>query len=218
MRKIGVILSGCGIYDGAEIHEAVLTLLALDIAGAKAVCLAPNIEQHHVINHLTGEVVAGETRNVLVEAARISHGNITNLKKIDSLHLDALIIIGGYGAVKTLSDYELRGTDCEVLPELTDAIASFFRAGKPIGFTSISPVIAALLLGRDGIELTIGNNRRIVGDIEALGAKNVITPVEEAIVSSAGKIVSTSAYMQGPSIRHVAKGINELVRKVIELC
>jgi enhancing lycopene biosynthesis protein 2 len=218
MKKIGVILAGCGIYDGTEVQEAVLTLLSLDNAGVSAVCLAPDMEQYHVIDHRNGEVMTGERRNVIIESARITRGSITDLKKIDSLNLDALIIPGGYGAAKNLCDYAVRGTDFEVIPEVARAVNNFHRSGKPLGFICIAPVIAAKLLGSEKVELTIGNNRKTASDIESLGARNIDVGVEDIVVSTHGKVVSTPAYMLGPSIRQVAKGIDALVRNVIELC
>ena len=217
MKKIGVILSGCGVYDGTEIHEAVLTLLSLDKAQAEAVCFAPDIPQRHVVNHLTGEVSENETRNVLVESARIARGSIRNLRDIDTMILDGLIIPGGFGAAKNLSDYAVAGAKCEVLPEVADAIMRFRQSGKPIGFLCIAPVIAAKLFGPDGVEVTIGSDQQTAEDIEAMGAKHVNAPVEEIIVSPGAKIVSTPAYMLGPSINDIAKGIDKLVAKVLEL-
>jgi len=217
MKKIGVILSGCGVYDGTEIHEAVLTLLSLDKAQAEAVCFAPDIPQRHVINHLTGEVMENETRNVLVESARIARGSIRNLKEIDAMILDGLIIPGGYGAAKNLSDYAFTGASCEVIPEVADAIMRFRQYGKPIGFLCIAPVIAAKLLGPEGVEVTIGSDPQTAADIETMGAKHVNAPVDEIIVSHGAKIVSSPAYMLGPSINDIAKGIDHLVAKVLEL-
>lgn len=218
MKKIGVILSGCGVYDGTEIHEAVLTLLSIDRAMAEAVCFAPDIPQHHVVNHLTGEVSEHETRNVLVESARISRGAIRNLRDIDTMILDALIIPGGYGAAKNLSDYALKGADCEVLPEVADAIRRFRQSGKPIGLLCIAPVIAAKLFGSEQVEVTIGNDDATSRDIAAMGAHHVNRRVDEILVSSDGTIVTTPAYMLGPSIADVAKGIDALVVKILELC
>lgn len=218
MKKIGVILSGCGVYDGTEIHEAVLTLLSISKAMAEAVCFAPDIPQRHVINHLTGEVAEGETRNVLVESARIARGAIRNIREIDTMILDALIIPGGFGAAKNLSDYAFRGSSCEVLPEVADAIRNIHSTGKPIGFLCIAPVIAARLFGGDNIEVTIGNDSATAGDIAAMGARHVNRRVDEIQVSADGKIVTTPAYMLGPSIADVAKGIDALVVKVLELC
>jgi len=218
MKKIGVILSGCGVYDGSEIHEAVLTLLYLELAGAQAVCFAPDIDQHHVINHLTGNVMDDETRNVLVESARIARGQITDLTEIDSVDLDGLIFPGGFGAAKNLCDYAFKGVECEVIPEVAHVINSFHLEGKPIGFMCITPVIAARLFDDENIELTIGNDTQTAADIVAMGAVHVDTPVDSIVVSSRGKIVSTPAYMLGPSISDVAKGIEALVNKVLELC
>ena len=218
MKKIGVILAGCGVYDGSEIHEAVLTLLALDRAGADAICFAPDTEQLHVINHLKGEVADGEKRNVLVESARIARGNISDLKKMDPSSLDALIIPGGFGAAKNLCDYAVKGASFDVDPNVTRAVQSIHRAGKPLGFMCISPVIAARLLGSEQVELTIGNDSATATDIESLGARHLDRRVDEIVVDMKHKVVSTPAYMLGPTISEVAKGIDALVSKVLELC
>jgi enhancing lycopene biosynthesis protein 2 len=218
MKKIGVLLSGCGVYDGTEIHEAVLTLLALDNAGARAFCLAPDIPQYHVVNHRTGEVVSGETRNVLIESARIARGEITDLRQIASLALDGLIVPGGFGAAKNLCSYAFKGAECDVQTDVALAVRTFYKAGKPLGFICISPVIAAKVLGMEGIEVTIGNDRETSSHIEAMGAKHVDCPVWNIHVSSSGKLVSTPAYMLGPTIAEVAKGIEKLVREVLSLC
>jgi len=216
MKKIGVILAGCGVYDGSEIHEAVLTLLAIDQAGAEAVCFAPDIDQHHVINQRTGEEM-NETRNVLTESARICRGAISDLAGIDTSTLDGLIIPGGFGAAKNLCDYAFKGAECTVNEQVAAAVQSFQKAAKPIGFLCIAPVIAAKLLGCEGVELTIGSDPATAADIEAMGAKHVEATVEQAVVSPGTKIVSTPAYMLGPGISDVAKGIEALVKKVIEL-
>jgi enhancing lycopene biosynthesis protein 2 len=217
MKKIGVILSGCGFIDGSEIQEAVLTLLAIENAGAEAVCFAPDLAQHHVVNHLTGEAVPGESRNVLAESARITRGAISDLKKLDVGNLDALILPGGYGVAKNLCDYAFNGAALEVNPEVAEAIRSFFNAGKPIGFMCISPVIAAKILGSDAIELTIGNDRATAKDIEAMGAKHIDCPVWDIVVSSERKVVSTPAYMLGPGISNIWKGIDKLVGELLGL-
>ena len=217
MKKIGVLLSGCGVMDGSEIHEAVLTLLAIDVAGAQAVCIAPDINQHHVINHASGEEMKGETRNVLVESARIARGDIKNLKDIDSLDLDALILPGGFGAAKNLSDYAFKGAEFTVLPEVADAVRSFYEAKKPLGFICISPVIAAKVLGKENVEVTIGTDAGSAANIEAVGATHVNCQVYNIHASNDGKVISTPAYMLGPTIKDVAKGIEKLVNAVIAL-
>ncbi len=217
MKKIGVLLSGCGVMDGSEIHEAVLTLLAIDVAGAQAICIAPDINQHHVVNHATGEEMNGETRNVLVESARIARGEIKNLDDIHSLDLDALILPGGFGAAKNLSDYAFKGAEFTVLPAVAEAVRSFYNAGKPLGFICISPVIAAKVLGKDNVEVTVGTDKGSADDIEALGAKHVNCQVYNIHASNEGKVVSTPAYMLGPAIKDVAQGIEKLVNAVVAL-
>jgi enhancing lycopene biosynthesis protein 2 len=217
MKKIGVLLSGCGVMDGSEIHEAVLTLLAIDVAGAQAICIAPDINQHHVIDHATGEEMTGETRNVLIESARIARGDIKNLKDIHSLNLDALILPGGFGAAKNLSDYAFKGADFTVLPEVADAVRSFYEAGKPLGFICIAPVIAAKVLGKENVEVTIGTNKASASNIEAVGATHVNCQVFNIHASNDRTVISTPAYMLGPTVKEVAKGIEKLVNAVVAL-
>jgi enhancing lycopene biosynthesis protein 2 len=216
-KRIGVILSGCGYLDGSEIQEAVLTLLAIDRAGAEAVCLAPDIAQHHVVNHRTGKEEAGAARNVLDESARISRGEITDIKLLDTLHLDALVIPGGYGAAKNLSTYAFKGAECTVDPGVEQAIRSFHDALKPLGFICIAPAIAACVLGSLKPELTIGNDPATATDLETMGARHVECAVNNAHIWQKGKVVSTPAYMLGPSISEVSKGIDRLVQAVLEL-
>jgi len=217
MKKIGVLLSGCGFLDGSEIHEAVLTLLALDRAGAEAFCLAPDIMQHDVINHCTAQKMKNESRNILVESARIARGAITNLADINTLSLDALILPGGYGASKNLSNYEFKAADCDVNADVAMALQSFYKSGKPLGFLCIAPTIAAKVLGREHIELTIGNDPETAANIEAMGSRHIDCPVWNTVVSSKGKIVSTPAYMLGATIGEVAKGIDKLVSDLLTL-
>ncbi len=217
INKIGVLLAGCGFLDGSEIHEAVLTLLALDKAGAEAVCLAPDILQHHVINHYTDQEMAHESRNVLVESARIARGSIHNLKAINTLSLDALIMPGGFGVAKNLSSYAFKAAECDVNEEVAMAVQSFYTAGKPLGFICISPIIAAKVLGKEHIELTIGNDLETSSDIIAMGARHIDCPVWNTVISKKGKIVSTPAYMLGPTIGEVAKGIEKLVADILSL-
>ena len=217
MKKIGVLLAGCGFLDGSEIHEAVLTLLALDKAGAEAVCLAPDILQHDVINHYTKQEMANESRNVLVESARIARGSIHNLKEINTLAIDALIMPGGYGVAKNLSNYEFKASECDVNEEVAMALQSFYNAGKPLGFICISPAIAAKVLGNEHIELTIGNDPKTSADIEAMGARHIESPVWNTVISKNGNIVSTPAYMLGTTIGEVSKGIEKLVTDILSL-
>ena len=215
--RIGVLLAGCGYLDGSEIHEAVLTLLAISKKGAQAICLAPDMVQHHVVNHLTGLEVIGESRNVLVEAARIARGAIHNLSDIASLHLDAFIVPGGYGAAKNLSSFAFDGTPCTIHPDVATAIQLFYKAGKPMGFICISPVLAAKVLGSEKIEVTIGNDASTAASIEAMGARHINCVVTKAHISKPHNIVSTPAYMLEASLADIATGIEQLVNNVVEL-
>lgn len=215
MKRVAVILSGCGVYDGAEIHESVLTLLALDKAGAQVQCFAPDRDQHHVINHLSGEPVK-ETRNVLVEAARIARGQITALSEADPADFDAAILPGGFGAAKNLSDFAFKGADCTVLPELVRFVRGMAEARKPVGFLCIAPALIPRLYGA-GAQLTIGNDEATAAAITAMGGVHQTCPVSGIVVDAAHNIVSSPAYMLAGSIKEAAEGIDALVARVLEL-
>jgi enhancing lycopene biosynthesis protein 2 len=215
-RTVGVVLSGCGFLDGAEIHEATLTLLALDRRGAKAVALAPNVDQFHVVNHATKKPVEGR-RNVLEEAARIARGDVGDLAKAKAEELDALILPGGYGAAKNLCTWAQEGTAMKVNGDLERLIRALHAAKKPMGFICIAPVIAARVLGQ-GVRLTVGAGADDAArGITAFGATHVPHAVDEIEVDQAFKVVSTPAYMLGPSIAPVWQGIDRLVGAVLEL-
>jgi enhancing lycopene biosynthesis protein 2 len=216
MAKIGVLLSGCGVFDGSEIHEAVLTLLALDRAGAEIVCLAPNVEQAHVIDHLT-QKETGEKRNVLVESARIARGEVKDLKDVKAADLDGLTIPGGFGAAKNLSDFAFKGQDATVLPDVQRLLSEMVAAGKPVGAICIAPATLTKALSDKKPEVTIGNDSATAAAIEAMGGKHKTCTVDMIHVDEANRIVSTPAYMLGPSIKNVAEGIEKLVAKVLEL-
>ncbi len=164
-KKVAVILSGCGVYDGAEIHESVITLLRLSQRGAQVQCFAPNIAQHHVINHLTGEEMP-ESRNVLVESARIARGEIKDLREARAEDFDALIVPGGFGAAKNLSDFAIAGAQCQVQPDVLALARGFVDAGKPVGLICIAPAMAAKIYGA-GVQCTIGNDAGIPPDRDA---------------------------------------------------
>ena len=216
-KKIGVILSGCGVFDGSEIHEAVLTLLALDRAGAEAICCAPNVKQAHVINHLTGSESPGEARNVLTESARIARGKIRDVASVKAGELDALIIPGGFGAAKNLCDYAFKASECSVNPDVARLARDVHAAGKPIGVVCIAPVLAAKLFGNERPDITIGTDKNTANDIEKMGAKHVACPVTEFVVDKQRKLVSTPAYMLAHSIKEASAGIEKLVRAVVEM-
>lgn len=217
MTKVGVVLSGCGFLDGSEIHEATLTLFFLDRAGAEIIQMAPDINQSDVVDHLSSEQVAGETRKVLTESARISRGEIKKMDEIKSDDLDALIIPGGYGAAKNLFDFAFKGIDCTVNPEVERLIKEMHEAKKPIGFICIAPVLAAKVLGSASPRLTIGNDKGMADAIEKMGGKHVVCQVDEIAVDEKNRIVSAPAYMLGPTISRVGLGIEKLVTRVLEL-
>lgn len=214
-HKVGIILCGCGYIDGAEIQEAVLTMLAVDKAGAEMVIMAPDIPQKHVVNHLTGNEIPGESRNVLLESARIARGAIRPLKNAPLNELDALILPGGFGAAKNLCDFAFKGAEMSVLPEVEEAIKEVHSQGKPIGFLCIAPVIAARVLGDGKLKLTIGNDPGTAKAVNDMGGVHVDCPTDECVIDREHKVVSTPAYMLGPNIAKVSAGIEKLVTAVI---
>jgi len=218
MAKIGVVLSGCGVFDGSEIHESVVTLLALDRAGAEAVCMAPDVEQMHVVNHLSGNPAEGESRNVLVESARIARGEIKDIATVKADEVDGLIFPGGFGAAKNLCTFATEGPDCTVHPEVARLAREVHEAGKPIGVICIAPALAAKIFQDNGpITLTIGSDESTAGAIESLGQIHQECPVSEFVVDERNKIVSTPAYMEARSISEAAEGIEKLVGEVLRL-
>jgi len=216
-KKVGVILSGCGVYDGAEIHESVITLLALDRHGAEAVMCAPDVAQMHVINHLTGDVVEGEERNVLVESARIARGAVKDVKDVSAVELDALILPGGFGAAKNLCDFAVAGADCTVNPDVADLVRAVHNQGKPVAAVCIAPALLAKVLGEEAPELTIGSDAGTAGALESMGAAHVVCPVREFVVDRERKIITSPAYMLAQSISEAADGIEGTVTALLEL-
>ncbi len=213
-RKFAVILAGCGVYDGAEIHEAVMTLYAVDKNGGTYEIFAPDIEQHHVVNHLTGQP-SDETRNVLVEAARIARGDIHPLSEFRASYFDILIIPGGFGVAKNLSNYAFNGSDCTVNTDVERAILDMHSAGKPIGALCISPVILARVLG--DVSLTIGQDPHTADDIIQMGAKHQPTQQREVIIDRKNKIATNPCYMLNSSLTDIAEGADNTVRALLEL-
>ncbi len=216
-KKVGVVLSGCGVYDGAEIHESVITMLALDRAGAEMVLCAPDKEQMHVVNHLTGEVSQGETRNVLVESARIARGSIRDIAEVSADEIDALIIPGGFGAAKNLSTFAVQGSDCEVDAGLARLIGDVHAQGKPIAAICIAPTILARVLGEEGPRVTIGSDLDTSEAIEEMGATHVSCPVREFVVDEDRKLITTPAYMLAQSMSEAADGIEKTVAELLRL-
>lgn len=215
MKKVAVLLSGCGYLDGSEIYEATLTLLALDQAGAEVQCLAPDIPQLHVVNHLTGQPTA-ESRNVLAEAARIARGKIIDLKKAHARDFDALIIPGGFGAAKNLCDFALKGSDMTVNPDVLAFARAMHEAGKPVGLACIAPAMAPAIGGK-GTRYTIGNDAGTAAAIDATGGQHVECAVTDCVIDAEKKIITSPAYMYPARISEAATGISKLVKAVLDL-
>lgn len=214
--KIGIVLSGCGVFDGSEIHEAVLTLLAVSRLGHEAVCMAPDMEQKHVINHMTGKEMP-EKRNVLVESSRIARGKIRNIQQVKAAEIDALIIPGGFGSAKNLSTFAFDGAKCGAQPDTARLIREVHQAGKPIGAICISPALIAKIFEGAGIQVTIGHEKESADEIKKLGNVHVDCGVRETVVDMKNKIVTTPAYMLANTISEAAEGIEKLVRQVVSL-
>jgi enhancing lycopene biosynthesis protein 2 len=216
MKKIGVVLSGCGVFDGSEIHEATFALLAIDRAGCQAVCMAPNVD-FAVTNHLTKEA-SGETRNILTESARIARGNILDIAGVKAADLDAIVFPGGFGAAKNLCDFAVKGAAAAINPEVARLLQEMAAAAKPIGAICIAPVVIAAVLGKQlAATVTIGTDSGTAAEIEKTGAKHEQCPVQDIVVDRKNKIVSTPAYMLATRISEVADGIDKCVRAVVNL-
>ncbi len=214
MKKIAVVLAGSGVYDGAEIHEATLTLLAIARNGAEYQCFAPNVNQAHVINHLTGEEMP-ETRNVLIEAARIARGNIKPLVEYTAQDYDAIIFPGGFGVAKNLCSFAFDGVDCFVNAEVEKAIRDTVVEEKPIGALCISPALIAKVLG--DVEVTIGEDAETSTAIEKMGGTHIQTTHGEIVVDEKYKIITTPCYMLNATIDQIATGAENAVKKLLEM-
>ena len=221
MVKVGVVLSGCGFLDGAEIHESVLTLLALDKAGATSVCFAPDVPQSGVVNHRTHKPSAASSgsRNVLEESARIARGAIQDVAKAKASDLDALVLPGGYGAARNLSTFATAGTSARVEPGVAKLVREMHKAKKPIGAWCIAPALIAAVLQDEKVHprLTIGSDESTAKALEAMGAKHVVCPVDECRVDEEQRIVTTPAYMYDARISDVAAGIDKAVAALLRM-
>jgi len=218
MKTVGVVLAGCGFLDGAEIYESVLTLLALDRVPVPYQCLAPDIAQLHVVNHLTGEP-SGESRRVLVEAARIARGKIKSLDDSWIGKLDAAIFPGGYGAAKNYCDYAVKGDACSINPVVESFMVKMVEARKPVGVICISPVVLARALKGKNVhlKLTVGPASDTSQSVEAFGSKHIECKVTDIVIDRENRIVSTPAYMYDARIADVAQGIEKLVHEIVAM-
>ncbi|PIE23921.1 MAG: isoprenoid biosynthesis protein ElbB [Planctomycetota bacterium] len=208
-KKVGVVLSGCGYLDGAEIYESVCALLVLEQAGADIRCFAPDID-FDVVDHRSAEA-SGEKRNVLTEASRLARGEISELGEAKAEDLDALVLPGGFGAAKNLSNFASAGVDCEVHPGLAKLLLDMHAQNKPIAAICIAPAVLAKVLGDKGPKLTIGTDEGTAKALEALGCEHQNCSAEEVVVDEKNRIVSTPAYMVGTGIKEVERGIRKAI-------
>ena len=219
MKKVGVVLSGCGHQDGSEIHEAVFTLHALEKADAEAIIMAPDMDQFHVINHLNGNGDLTESRNILVESARIARGKVVDVASVSGHQLDALIFPGGTGMAKNIFDYSMAGINCTVISDVQRLVVEILEADKPLGAICIAPVMVAKVLeflGRTGT-VTGGFNVEINNDIKAMGINTIEVGAEEIVIDKENKIVTTPAYVEAKSMHESFTGIEKLVNKVLDM-
>lgn len=214
MKKFAVVLSGCGVFDGAEIHEATLSLLAIAKKGCTYEIFAPDIKQYHVVNHITGDEME-ETRNVLVESARIARGKIRDLKEFHPADFDGLLFPGGFGAAKNLSTWAFEGADAAILPEVEVAITGMVAMKKPVGALCISPVILARVLGE--VHLTIGDDESTIDALESMGTKHVYATHGEVVVDPDHNLVTTPCYMLDANIVQIAEGADNVVDAMIKM-
>ncbi len=222
LARVGVILSGCGYLDGAEITEAVSILIALDRRGAEIVCMAPDIAQAGVVDHLTGKLegkAEGGGRRVLAESARIARGKVLDLANVKEVDLDALVLPGGFGAAKNLSTFAVDGANCKVDPQVERILKEMYRAKKPIGLACIAPVIAARIFGRQGAipKVTIGTDKATADAIESMGGQHVNTEPAGVCVDEANLLVTTPCYMNDVGAWVVYQGAEKMVEEVLRL-
>lgn len=215
MKKVAVILSGCGVYDGAEIHESVLTILALENAGAEYQCFAPDVPQRHVVNHLTGEVDESDSRNVLVESARITRGAISDLATINPDEFDALIIPGGFGVAKNLCSFAVEGADSQVNEVVLKACKAFAEKNKTAGYACIAPAIIPAVYP-EGVKLTVGNDRDTINALESMGAQHIEAKVGDVVEDDRYHLFTTPAYMLASNMKEAATSIQNLVAHVLK--
>jgi enhancing lycopene biosynthesis protein 2 len=213
-KKFAVILAGCGHRDGAEIQESVLTLYAIARSDSSYEVFAPDVNQYHVINHYTGQP-ANETRNVLVESARIARGKIRPLSEFNANNFDILMFAGGFGVAKNLCTYAFDGADCTVNPEVKRAVTSMHSSGKPIGAICISPVILAKVL--DKVTITMGQDQDAIKNVKAMGAIHQTTDAREIVIDKENKVVTSPCYMLDSGIVDIAEGAMNTVNALVTL-
>ena len=224
--KIGVLLSGCGVYDGAEIQESILTLLSIEEIGATAVCISVNKPQHHVINHLTGEEM-NESRNMMIESARIARGEVKNILEVNPADIDALVIPGGFGSAKNFTDWAFNGPDGNILPEVKLLLVNLINIGKPIAALCVSPVVLSKALEDSNLsaKMTIGTDKEespydikeFSSGIEKVGTTTEMKSVREILIDTENKIVTAPCYMMEASILDVRNNIRKAIEALRDL-
>lgn len=218
-KKVAVLLNGCGHRDGSEIHEAVLTLLAIEEEGADWEAVALNLDQAAVLNHLDGTVDrAGSSRNMLKESARIARGRIKNLLDVNPNEYAALIIPGGNGTAANLCNFATAGKDMVVQKDVAQLLRSFHASGRPIGAICISPMLIASVFGKSGVKITLGETEGPAPEAAAhMGARLRRCGAKECVIDPELKIVTTPAYMLNAGVADIAQGIRQLTKDVLKL-
>jgi enhancing lycopene biosynthesis protein 2 len=217
--KAGVLLSGSGVMDGSEIHESVLTLLHLDKKGVDIICMAPNHNQTRVVNHISNEIRKTDTRNMLVESARIARGEIKDISDVDSKDINMLILPGGFGAAVNLCSFAEEGPSCSVNPEVEKLIVEMIDKNKPLGALCIAPALLARIFGKRKIKvkLTIGNDPDTADAINKMGAEHIDCPVNQAVIDREARVVTAPAYMLAKSIKDVEESVKAMIDGIFEL-
>lgn len=215
-KKIAVVLSGCGFKDGAEITEAVSALIALSEAGVETLCFAPDLE-FSPTPHFGEAKTPSETRNTLVESARIARGNVQDLRELNEKDFDAIVFPGGFGAALHLSNWAQAGVKSKLHPEVSRVIKDFHRASKPIGAICIAPTLVAKVLGPKGVNVTIGDDEATALEIEKTGAQHVKCAVTDYVSDRDHKVLTTPAYMYEAKPHEVFTGVRKMIRELVEM-
>lgn len=215
MKNIAIILSGCGVLDGSEIHESVLSMLAIEQYGAEWTCFAPNISQSIVVNHLD-KSTKKESRNVLEESARIARGNIKDIKELNIEEFDGLIIPGGCGVIYNLSNYATQTKEFKIDPQVLNVCLEFAKHNKPAGYICIAPMLIPLIYQKQA-KATLGNDKDAIADFCSNGGEHISCPVDDYVLDQDLKILSTPAYMLANNVQQANLGINRMIHRLLEL-
>ncbi len=219
--RFAVVLSGCGVFDGSEIHEAVCTMLAIEQIGCEYQCFAPNTWQARTIDHFTGHAVAiagdEDNRNVLAESARIARGNVKDLSEFKASEFNAIVFPGGFGAALNLSDFAVKGAECDINTEVRRAIEESYNEGIVIGAMCIAPVVIARVLGKHSVKVTVGNDKTVAAGLAKMGAEAETCAATDVCVDSENKVVTTPCYMLAKSLREICEGTRNLIDEMLEL-